>query len=476
MEIDSMSDYFFVTDGKRKESGTTVILTLKEKLGGDFDLVSEIRRYARHTVPIKVIRPDGESIIEDKGYDLDLKILWGTRLKDSLFFNKYALVQIPLNEDTVEGRLGLIFEKDSQLGVKPVGKFRSYVEFYPEYRSHHPKNKIFISNEGVFVNDVADLAPEWLEKGLIGEINLSGFRLDLNIPRNNVVRNEKFKEFQRFLENKILDKINEIFQRIQPRSIHQDRDDLFARFFDEYAEATEYSGGKTQVKDLPEKLIEMIQKFYFLECLLNGSRVYRTWNDLLKEDKPITVLRKSIWEYVPRNSAYIAEIVTNCSAMDWNGFYVFRYKDAEVIDYIIDWKKKRGIEIRPLVEKRSLRGTIKYVAGRSVRKLQIFPVSWKIVKFTNYQSTKMMEEVGEFLINIEHKFVNLLVKGANILNTKGRKHFVLNFLRQLRRNVTYRKFQEIQTEQREILQWFKDAGMIEDVNDYILTKKDFPPP
>ena len=473
MEIDGLSDYFFVTDGKRKESGTAVTLILKEKLGEDFDLVREIRRYTRHTFPVKVITPDGESIVEDKGYDLDVKLLWGIHLKDSRFFNRYTSVQIPINEETVKGRLGLIFEKDEQLGVKPASRW-GYTQYYPQYRYYSPRNKIFVSNEGIFVNDVPDLAPEWLDQGLLGEINLSGFRLDLNIPRNNVVRNEKFKELRRFLENKILDKIDEIFQRIQPRSVNQERDNLFARFFQKYVEATEYVHGERRVKDLPEKLIGIIQRSYFLECLSNGSRVYRTWNDLLKEDKPITILHG----YFPENATYVAEIITNCSSMNWNEFYIFTRRDADAIDCIIDWKKKHGEEIQPLVQKRNVHNTIKYVVNKSVKDLQIFPVTWNIVKYTNYQSTRFTEEVGWFsavLVNIEHRFVNLLVKNKNIINTAGRKQIVLSFFRQLKRKVADRKFQKIQKEQRKILQWFKDADIIENVNDYLLTEKDFPP-
>ena len=471
MEIDGLSDYFFVIDGERKDSGTTVTLILKEKLGPDFDLVSEILRYARHTLPVKVITPKGESIIKDKGYDLDLKLLWGMNLKDSSFFDKYILVQIPINEETIEGRLGLVFEKDKQLKVKP-GRLRSYIEYLPQYRYLHSRNRMFVSNEGIFVDHIKDLAPEWLTNGLLGEINLSGFALDLNIPRNNFVRNEKFAKLQSFLENKIVDKIDKVFRRIQPKAVHKVSENLFARFFQEYMELTEYRQGKRQVKDLPEKLIEILQRFYFFEGLLNGSLAYRTWNDLLEEDRPIIILYGDF----PKNKRYVADVLANCPSVDWNGFYVFKRNDLEVVNCIIDWKEKHGVKIQPLVESRDFYDTVEYVENRSVKNLQIFPLTWKIVKFKDYQSKRMIEGGFKVLVNIEHRFIDLLVKGENIINTAGRKQIVLNFLRQLRRYVVYRKFQEIQESQREILQWFKDAGIIENVNDYILTAKDFPPP
>jgi len=471
MEIDGLSDYFFVTDGKRKESGTTVTLILKEKVGDDFDLVSEVSHYARHTLPIKVITPRDKAIIEDKGYELEPGLLWE---EAHAHFGKYILVQTPIDEENVKAHLGLIFEKDEKLGVKPVTTFALYTQYYPYPQYEYATNKIFVSNEGIFINNVADLAPKWLEKGLLGEVNLSGFRVDLNIPRNNVVRNEKFEELQRFLGSKILNKIDETFQRIQPKSINKDKDNLFARFFELYIRTEEYYKGKMTKIVFPEKLIEMLQKLYFFMCLLNGSLVYRTWNDLIKEGKPITILHG----YFPKNSIYVAEIVTNCSSIDWNGFYIFKNSDANMINRIIDWKKKHGIEIPPLVKELDVDDTVKYIVNKRAKDLQIFPVSWnsRIVKFMNYRSEKMIEGISWFLVNVEHKFVDLLVKGENVINTAGRKAMVLSFLRELRRNVYDRNFQKIQRKQKEILQWFKDTGMIENVDNYILTENDFPPP
>jgi hypothetical protein len=103
-------------------------------------------------------------------------------------------------------------------------------------------------------------------------------------------------------------------------------------------------------------------------------------------------------------------------------------------------------------------------------------VSWKIVSFTNYQSTRFAEEFGDFLVNSEHKFVNLLINEKNILNTEGRRQIVLSFLRQLKGKATNKRFHWIRERQKEILNWFKDAGRIENVEDYLLTEKDFPPP
>lgn len=471
MEIDNLSDYFFVAGGKRKETGTTVALILKEKLGKDFDLANEISRYAFHTIPVNVSTPDGESVIKDKGYDLDLKLLWGNNLRDSPFFNKFTLVHISINEEDVKGTLGLLFEKDKQSGVRPPSELGHHV-FLPQYRYLSPGRALFVSNEGIFVNNIIDLIPNWFALGLIGDINLSGFRLDLNLPRNDIIRNKKFESLRRFLENKIVDKIDEIFQPIQPQSVLRERDNLFAKFFNSFLRTEGHVDNKYVVLDLPEKLVEMIQKFYFLKCLVaNRSLAYRTWNDLLKEGKSITILR---WGF-PRNIKYVSEFITNCSSTNWDRTYIFHNNSAQVVDFIVKWKEKHGLEIKPFVEKRDFHGTVQYATSRSIRDLKIFPISWKVVKYTNYQSKKIIEGRYPTLANLEHKFIFLLVKYKNIINTSGRKQVVLNFFRRLNHCVSYGKFKEIEENQRVILQWFRDAGKIKNIDNYILTEKDFRP-
>jgi len=478
MEIDGLSDHFFVTDGKRKESGTTVTMILKDKLREDFDLVGEIRHYARHTLPVKVITPDGEFKVLDRGYDLNPKSFWDPhQLRDPWLpkqIRDHILVQIPIQEETVEGQIGLLFQESKELGVKPVDRW-SHTKWYPNYQSYEPKRaRIFLSNAGIFVNDIPDLAPDWLKNGVLGEINLKGSVLDLNLSRNNVVRNERFRELQRLLGRKIEDKIEEIFERIQPKSIREDRDNLFADFSWGYLNLTKYSGpGKPEEYLLPQKLIVMTQKFYFFRCLLNGLPAYRTWNDLLTAGQPVTLLRG----YFPEKEKYVAEIITNCSPLKWSGFYIFRDREIGVIEYVTKWGVGHGIQIKPLGEQKNLDNIVAYVENKQVKDLHIFPSSWKVVRFTNYQSKRFLERLRYWggLVNAEHRFISLLVKNESTLNTEGRKAIVLSFFRELKRKASWLDFSQIQREQRKILQWFKDAGIIENVDDYILTKDDFPP-
>lgn len=462
MEMDGLSDYFFVVDGERKETGTTVTLVLKDKPREDFDLASEIHRYARHTLPIKVITPQGELVVRDKGYRLDLKLLWEPPLKESSFSKRFTSVEIPIEEENVEGCLQLIFERDEKSGVKPVSKWAHYT-YYPEYQYFYPKTKIFVSNEGIFVNSISDLIPTWLSKGLIGDLNMSKFRMDLSLPRDDVVRNEKFYDLQEFLGTKIVDKIAEIFQKIQATSIDQEKDNLFSKFFEQYIHA--------RAENLPEKIVELTERLYFFTCILDGTKVYRTWNNLLEENKPVNLLRG----YFPEDITYTTEIVTNCSSLDWNGFYIFKRGDRNAINCIVNWRQKHGDKITLPLQKKPLHNIIEYVKDRNLRDLKILPSSWNAVKFTNYKSARLFETVGRFLVNADHKFINLLLKNSEILNVAGRKELVLSFFKNVRRNATYGKFEAIKREQSTILQWFKDSGIIENISDYFITKNDFPP-
>ena len=48
IQIDNISDYFIVREGKRKETGTSVTLFLREDLGKKVDFDKSIKYFARH--------------------------------------------------------------------------------------------------------------------------------------------------------------------------------------------------------------------------------------------------------------------------------------------------------------------------------------------------------------------------------------------------------------------------------------------
>jgi len=325
------------------------------------------------------------------------------------------------------------------------------------------------------VNNIAALSPKWLTNGLLGELDISGFNLDLNIPRNDVVRNEKFEEFRQFLEEKVADLIDKAFEGIQMGSVNQDKYNMFSQFFRLYLKIKEWDFRSREYiyEPIPRKFIKTLRKFYFFKCLLNGSLVYRTWNALINANKPINLLQTYFYGRV--NPSYATEIVTNCSSLDWDGFYIFENFDIEAIDFLRHHKKEHKMKFSIPVENVDISRVVKYTTNKRAKELRIFPATWKIVKFHNYRSKRMVESFLGTVINEEHRFIDLLLKSEGIISGEGRKQIVLDFLRTLRRDLNLGKLHDIQRRQKNILRWFQDAGTIASIENYILTKDDFPP-
>ena len=117
IEIDDISDYFFVKEGKRKKVGTTITLVLKEDVGEQIDLAKEIKYYARHLeFPVKVILSNGKDVVvEDAGFEPDI----GTFLSESeLDTEKHDFHLVKIDETFLEGIIALFLEKDPELDLK----------------------------------------------------------------------------------------------------------------------------------------------------------------------------------------------------------------------------------------------------------------------------------------------------------------------------------------------------------------------
>jgi len=184
IEIDSVEDYFFVKKGKTTETGTVVTLFPKDEV--NVDLKKEVRQYARHIeFPIKVIQNGKEYLIEDQGFRPDLdSYIRRIGYSGHLVKDRYEFYPVKIKEENFEGIIGFLFEK----GFKPV------TDPYLLGRV------VTISNEGVFVNYVDEIVPEWFVGSIFVDMNIKNNILDLNIARNNVIRNEKFREFTNLFE------------------------------------------------------------------------------------------------------------------------------------------------------------------------------------------------------------------------------------------------------------------------------------
>ena len=105
------------------------------------------------------------------------------------------------------------------------------------------------------------------------------------------------------------------------------------------------------------------------------------------------------------------------------------------------------------------------------------PKTWKLVRFKNYKTSRFIEFWGlETILNRDNRFMDLLIRGKDILKERSKKMAVEGFFRSLKMDLRS-NFEKMIEKQREILKWFVEAGLIDekDIDYYILTREDFPP-
>lgn len=187
IEIDSMFDYFFVREGRRKDTGTAVTLFLKEEVwkeieDGKFDLEEIVRYYARHLeFPVEVKVPEKEPVvIEDEGYACEEKYSSPSSFDLALALSKAkdtfgkTYYEVHINEEDIEGIICI-----------SLANIAGYHFLLPV------EDKAFISWGGIFVGNNDSLIPVKFSGLLFAELNIKGDILDLTVSRNDVLINEK---------------------------------------------------------------------------------------------------------------------------------------------------------------------------------------------------------------------------------------------------------------------------------------------
>ncbi len=198
IEIDNISDYFFVKRGDRKSPGTVVTLDLDE----DFkyqSLTDLVRAFATHIeFPIEVFDSDGvKYIIENRiNFSFDLSEKY------------YEVLVLPVENECFSGSFGVFANKS--VG-NPFGIYR--VE-------KHDQN--YVSSEGILVSNddtTNSLKPPWIRPELVDfDINLKKGTIDLNVARNNIIANEKLVKFKNVFEEELINALIKLIGKNKARS------------------------------------------------------------------------------------------------------------------------------------------------------------------------------------------------------------------------------------------------------------------
>ena len=454
IEIDDVSDYFFVREGSRKNTGTSVTLFLKDNIGEEIDLEKEIRYYARHLeLPIKVILSSGEErIIEDVGFKPDLEVFVSKQR-----IEKYDFHSIEIDGDHVEGVIALLLEKDNKTGLKPKRRKWWVDTNWAAFEDH-----VFISNEGIFVGTI-NILPKYFKLDTVFiDLNLKRNELDLNAARNDIVRNDKFDKFISNIETILIDNLGNFLSALEQKckKVNADSKELSNDFFKEWIYVGKMDELIEKKINLSDRLLNFTKRFYYFRCISEDGISYMEYDEIVKSGKPLHIL-----ERYDCNEEHIKQIFFGCSGFAEDELYLLSgYPSNSFAGYLFnDICSTDLISLIDMEKSDELEGMI--------------PTTWKLRRFQDYETLRLIEFSyhSTTILNRDHKFINLLVKGKRIIGGDT-KMAVQGFFRNLKKDLKS-DFSKVVDKQKDILKWFADAQLIseDELSDYILTKEDFPP-
>jgi hypothetical protein len=453
IEIDDLSDYFFVKEGKKEDVGTSITLFLKDGIEGKINLKDEVKYYASHIeFPIEVISGGEKEIIKDIYFDPDLSILTSNP-------DDYSFYSIVVNNELVEGTIAIIGQKNDKLGVVLTGlpwedREPSRVE---------KRENLRLSNEGIFVGNLNVLPYYFDSDKILIDLNLKRNVLDLNIARNDVIQNDKFNRFVELIEKILIESIINYLDVLEKKcnKLNVDGVLFFNRFFYSYIVTWRFKRS-AEKKLITDNFLEFVKKFYNFTYISKDGLDYCRYGDVLLSNKAVCIIG-GLNDY---HEKQITQIFSGCTGVDNDTLYLlgeyyvnsfatllFENPDDYVsILSVIDMKKSEGLE-------------------------GIIPKTWKLVEFRNYKTSRLIEfmDYDKTFLNRDNKFVDLLIKGKHII--KGDKKIAAEGLFRTMKSDLRNDFQKMVTKQKDILQWFVDAHLVneDEISNYILTENDFPP-
>ena len=466
IEIDTISNYFLVKDGSRSQSGTKITLYLKEN-ARQMEIRKELEYYARHIeIPIHILSSsEKEYIIKNEQNDPYFKIGIIEDETQSLFIKSHEL-----NEDNVEGTVGIIFAKHDGKSYLHHGNYfwKAIYKNPNEIIADHS----IICNNGVLVCGMHPV-PEWLN-GLVvfQDINLKTNILDFNLSRNQIISNKKFEEFSKSLENMIIPFLISILDTMEscPRG---EIDDFILGITDsDFNHVTEDSvdyyddarSGWTIKEDTD--LLDFLKKFYSFKCFSDQGLNLMKYEEILDLGKKVKIL-----EHSHLNHHYIQDMLFNCGRLDCDNIYIM-LPFHNLVDAMI--KHLFGHELLKFYDLFE----VEAIDGMS----EIFPDKTNIIKIKNLDTNRLITHVAgdaysvfnpiRINVNINNRFVRLICDHKKIIYDNN-KNLVKELFRYLHPQ-SKRDMDCILEEQKTILKWFKEQNLIDekDFENYLIIRED----
>ena len=503
IEIADISDYFFVRKGLRADTGTTMTLHLQENIGEEIDLEEEIRYYARHLeFPVKVILPNSEVMIVDMGFKSNIMDLLEGHYAgrndiyphfmeetSRLFNEKYVLHLIEIDNEVVEGKIGILFEKNDVLSLKPIVEWKNGRVFkkagYMVARGSGWINmeRFFLSSEGIFIGNI-NILPKWLEENLIfADLNLKNMPVDLNLPRNNIEWNSKSEKLISHIERIIVENLENLLYSLKEKTSKCDvynSKEIFEDFFviyvfEKYREIYRNSQLYKNPETLhsSENLLNFIKGYCPLKYISKKGISYTSFDEI--SDRSSIILLRDLGKHTEE---HIKQVISECSGFKEDELYLLPHFDdfntKDTLEFLLE-------NIQPV----SLLSFIEMENSNEMEDLVRLSFPLRIVRFKNYRTSRLVEFLGhnDVILNRENRFIDLLIRHKNFFDNKRIIEGLFDSLRYYllgdshHSGGTEEGFKKIVERQKEILENLIEADLISEneKDSYILAKNDFPP-
>ena len=334
IEIVDISDYFIVREGSRKDSGTAIKLLLKDQVKDKIEfsvftyyrtyatgtgegyyypdrlyLVDSIEKYATHvSFPIRVVHDVFEEEIKNKDYSLDYSS------------KEYYLHQKSFNFDYAEGRITFFLNKSFQE--------KKQMSFNVKYNNSYPFSQIpnLISYEGIFVQNYLDLEV-FLPNFVMYDLNFRNNAIDLNLARDRIVVNDKFKIIKEKLESFLIEELTVFLKKIQDESVTEKQNyrsvinEFFRNRISSYLPYIAYSVSTPLVHSKSFK--ETFREFYFFKLFSDGNFNYKKIKELSMPIEEFEV----IFTTKENGDENIKSIIVDWEEYDNSKAYIISYYD-----------------------------------------------------------------------------------------------------------------------------------------------------
>jgi hypothetical protein len=468
IETYTIEDYFLMRPGKRSETGTSIILFLKEEFRKSLDIEKEIEFYARHLeFPIEILRADGtkKRIVPEKKLPSVELFLERKDPKAIRFANsRYSFRSFEVKNPNFEAIFSFLCRKDGGFGLIPPPTWW-------DRELLRKQNRIYVSYEGIFLNEIDDLLPPYFSSWIYIDVNLYGDIVDLNLSRTAMVKNEKYSKLVCVLEETILDSFRKWISLYEEE--HEPSRNLRNAIAMGYIENEVFSDHRYALpKDIKasDALRDFIREDYSFHIYSKERDFFITFSELEETGKKVAILNNS--PLSGETHEYTKYLIHNCDAFLPNQFYLLPlYWMREMMDFC-----NEDSAISTLVK-----SFASMFAKKTVRtKIEtVFPKSWKVVKFKNLKTHNIFEFLSGYggvgaYVNAENHFIALLIRRPDIITSDSDKNEIVEtFFFRLRRDLRS-DFNKVVKKQKHILNWYKDAGIIDETKPFVLTKQDIP--